>query len=128
MSQPDAIAALQGEDYINLETFKRNGAGVKTPIWFVDDGQALFFFTNGESWKVKRLARNPACKLAACGVRGAIKGPWFDGSATLLEADADIDKVHGLLRKKYGMQMWIADVGSKVIGSRKKRLFYRIDV
>lgn len=128
MTRPAALTALEGEDYINLETFKRDGSGVKTPIWFVEVDGALYFFTNRESWKVKRLGRNPACKFAACGVRGAIKGPWFDGSAHLLQTASDVDVAYKGLRRKYGVQMWLADVGSKLIGSNAKRLFYRIDV
>jgi uncharacterized protein len=129
MSTPTAIAALQREKYISLETFKRDGSGVKTPVWFVELDGALAIFTNRESYKVKRLARNPACKFAACGVAGGLKNDtWFDGSAVLLQGDDEIKAVHAALRKKYGMQMLAADVGSKITGSNAKRYFYRIDL
>lgn len=127
-SRAAVLQALSGHAYINLETYKRSGAGVKTPIWFVELDGALAFFTNNKSWKVKRLARNPACKFAACGVRGAIKGPWFEGSAALVDDSAWMEAIHRALRKKYGLQMKIADVGSKVIGSNDERAFYRVDI
>ncbi len=120
------LAALKDQPYINLETFKKSGAGVKTPIWFAESGGKLYFFTNRESWKVKRLARNSACRFAVCGVRGAIKGDWFDGTCERLEGD-EADVAYRALRKKYGMQMLVADVGSKIVGTNAKRAFYRID-
>lgn len=128
MDSQDAITELRREKYINLETFKRDGSGVKTPIWFVEVDGALGFFTNRESYKVKRLARNPACKFAACGVVGGLKNDtWFDGTAVLLKGD-DEKPVYAALRKKYGLQMLAADVGSKLTGTNAKRYFYRIDL
>ncbi len=29
------------QQYLNLETFRKNGAGVKTPVWFVEDGGTI---------------------------------------------------------------------------------------
>ena len=37
----DYWASLRGENYINLETFKKNGQGVKTPVWFAHQGESL---------------------------------------------------------------------------------------
>ena len=28
------FASLQGHKYINVETFRKNGQGVRTPVWF----------------------------------------------------------------------------------------------
>lgn len=123
----DVLSALAGENYISLETFKKSGVGVKTAVWFAAAGDVLYFFTNGESYKVKRLARNPACKIAACTVTGKVTGPWFDGECALLDGD-DAQVAYKALRGKYGVQMMIADVGSKISGSNAKRLFYRIAV
>ncbi len=123
----DVLATLEGEKYVSLETFKKSGVGVKTAVWFAAAGDALYFFTNGESWKVKRLRNNPACKIAACTVSGKVTGPWFDGTCELLEGDG-AQVAYKALRGKYGVQMMVADVGSKLIGSNAKRLFYRIDV
>ncbi len=43
------------QSYLNLETFRKNGSGVKTPVWFVEDGGLLFVRTDASSGKVDRL-------------------------------------------------------------------------
>src|SRR5690606_13387398 len=64
--------ALRPERYINLETFRKDGSGVKTPVWFVNVGDKLGVFSNGKAYKVKRLARDPRVRVAACDVRGKL--------------------------------------------------------
>jgi len=46
------------QQYLNLETFRKNGAAVKTPVWFVQDGDAIFVRTLANSGKVKRIRNN----------------------------------------------------------------------
>ena len=36
-----ALNPLSGQQYLNLETFRRSGVGMKTPVWFVQDGDIL---------------------------------------------------------------------------------------
>jgi len=43
------------QKYINLETFRRDGRGVRTPVWFVQDGASLYVRTVADSGKVKRI-------------------------------------------------------------------------
>jgi hypothetical protein len=33
-----AQVELTRQQYLNIETFRKNGQGVKTPVWFVEDG------------------------------------------------------------------------------------------
>ncbi len=59
------FAAFAGQKYLNLETFKKNGTGVKTPVWFAEDPSAgldssdakLYVYTIGVSGKVKRILK-----------------------------------------------------------------------
>ena len=41
--------------YINVETFRKNGKGVKTPVWFVNDANTLAVRTESSSGKMKRI-------------------------------------------------------------------------
>ena len=50
MTHP-ALKALEGEPYLNLETFKKDGNGVKTPVWFATVGASVYVFTDGTSFK-----------------------------------------------------------------------------
>ncbi len=116
MSAFDALAKSQ---YVNLETFRKNGTGVQTPVWAAADGTEIVIFTNGDSYKVKRLRRNSAIRIAECGVRGALKGPWHEGTARLVEDEAGKASALRALRKKYGWQMVLVDWGGRIRGSKK---------
>jgi PPOX class probable F420-dependent enzyme len=94
------LAQFGGQNYISLETFKKNGQGVKTPVWFVLHQNAFYVYTEADSWKVKRIRNNRRVRVAVCNIRGAIKGPWLDATASIIEGDERLvaDK---LLDRKY---------------------------
>ena len=94
------LAPFDGQNYISVETFKKNGQGVKTPVWFVLHQNAFYVYTEADSWKVKRVRNNPRVRVAVCNMRGTIKGPWLDATASVVEGDERLaaDK---LLDRKY---------------------------
>jgi PPOX class probable F420-dependent enzyme len=109
----EALRALRDERYINLETFKKDGQGVQTPVWFAELDGSLFVFTDGTSYKVKRIRRDSKARVAACDVRGKVRGPWFDAQATIVPKDGDeSDRAYVALRRKYGLQMKLLDIAS----------------
>lgn len=114
-----AIDDLGDSRYVNLETFRKNGTGVQTPVWVARDGDELVIFTNGDSYKVKRLRRNPSVRLAKCGVRGGLKGPWHEGTGRLVDDEGAKQSGLKALRKKYGWQMLMADWGGRLGGTKK---------
>ena len=120
------MTGLDGK-YINLSTYRRSGASVDTPVWFVEMDEKLYVFTAGDSGKAKRLRNSPKARIAPCDARGGLEGEWRDVEARLIEDGAIIARAHALLRKKYGIQMWIADVGSKLTGRLNRRAFIEID-
>lgn len=102
------FAGFAGQKYLNLETFKKNGTGVKTPVWFaaepalpLESKEAkLYVYTIGVSGKVKRIRSNPQVRIAPCDMRGNVKGEWVPARVEILSGrEAD----HGmqLLNKKY---------------------------
>ena len=82
----DEWAALAGARYLNLESFRRDGTGVRTPLWFAPsaDGAVFYIYSVADSFKIKRLRRTPRCRIAACTMRGVPTGPWLDATATIL--------------------------------------------
>src|SRR5262249_33844120 len=108
---------------MSLETFKRNGQGVRTPVWFVPYNDALYVYTEADSWKVKRIRNNPHVRVAPCTVRGDIKGPWVHATASLVEGNERLvaDK---LLNRKYPLKM-IFNVLSRL--TRRRRVMIRIE-
>jgi PPOX class probable F420-dependent enzyme len=78
---PDAI---RGQKYISLVTFRKNGAGVATPVWFGEEWNKLYVMTRAKSGKFKRLCGNPSVKVAPCTIRGQVTGPEFAAKARIL--------------------------------------------
>jgi PPOX class probable F420-dependent enzyme len=99
----DKIAQLAEHKYVNLETYKKNGQPVRTPVWFViNDGQ-IFVTTRPDTGKVKRLKNNQAVKIMPCGMRGESKGEWISGTARFAN-DSESENAVKLRNKRYGMR------------------------
>jgi PPOX class probable F420-dependent enzyme len=83
------FSSLAAERYISLESFRRDGRGVRTPVWFAatPDGAVIYLYTLEDSFKTKRIRRNPKIRIAACDMRGRVHGPWHDATATLVGGD-----------------------------------------
>jgi PPOX class probable F420-dependent enzyme len=94
------LAEFDGQKYISLETVKKNGQRVKTPVWFVLHENAFYVYTEADSWKVTRIRNNPRVRVAVCNVRGNVKGPWLDARASLVEGDERL-AADRLLDRKY---------------------------
>ena len=121
---PDSTLAQFGDQkYISLETFKKNGQGVKTPVWFVLHANALYVYTKADSWKVKRIRNNSRVRVAACNVRGDLRGPWFDATASLVEGDERLAPDR-LLDRKYFLKK-IFNVLSRI--NRHERAMIKIE-
>lgn len=104
------------QQYLNLETFRKNGNGVKTPVWFVEEGSVLFVRTDAVSGKVKRIRNHPQVHIAPCKMDGALLGDWIEASARLVN-DPKIDlKVDRLLGKKYGFMKTLFGLASSIQG------------
>ena len=97
------LEAFANQQYLNLETFRKSGVGVKTPVWFVQDAETLFVRTVADSGKVKRVRNNASVNIAPCKVDGAVVGEWVPASAREIKEQETSRKVDRLLGKKYGL-------------------------
>jgi PPOX class probable F420-dependent enzyme len=94
---------LRRSRYALLRSHRRDGTAVDTPIWFVLDGQALFFRTKIGP-KTRRLTGHPEVELSICDHRGRVTGSArFSGRATIL-GDAEAQRINRALRARYGWQ------------------------
>jgi len=90
------------QKYINLETYKKDGTPVRTPVWFVIDNDLIYVITRESTGKVKRLKNNHDVRIVLCSFKGEPKNEWIKGKAEKIMGEkADI--AIKLRKKKYGM-------------------------
>jgi PPOX class probable F420-dependent enzyme len=106
-SSNNFISGLSEMKYINLETYKKNGQPVRTPVWFVIYNKKIYFRTDSNSGKVKRIMNNQNVSIAACDLLGKIKAEWIKGVVKIAN-DVDPETINTLINKKYSfMQSFI---------------------
>jgi hypothetical protein len=94
---------LNGMQYLNIETFRKNGKGVRTPVWFVKEGDTLYIRTDANSGKVKRIHSSGQVNIAPCKMDGSLLGDWLPAQAREVTDDEIARKVDRLLNRKYGL-------------------------
>jgi len=97
--------AIQGQKYISLTTFRKNGAGVATPVWFGEVDGKLYVMTRSDMGKTKRIRNNAQVKVAPCTVRGKVTGAEFAATARILPAAE-----HARARKAINRKYWLARI------------------
>jgi uncharacterized protein len=127
MTSFTGFAAFANHKYLSLETFKKNGEVVRTPVWFAADPSSkldsrdakLYVYSIGDSGKVKRVRNNPRVRVAPCDMRGKLLNEWVDGKAQLLTGD-EAARGMRLLNQKYFPVKQI--LGFFALFSRRKRV------
>jgi PPOX class probable F420-dependent enzyme len=114
----DRLSQFANQKYLNLESYRGNGHGVRTPLWFVEDNGVLYFYTVADSYKVKRIGANPRVRVAPCDMRGNVKGEWVDATARRI-AGEESRRANELLNRKYGLAKRIINFLSKIRGRER---------
>ena len=127
----DVIAQFDKAKYFSLETFRKTGVGVRTPVWFARDPASsdnltrFYVYTLPDSGKVKRIRNNPKVRIAPCNMRGDVRGAWVDAKAHLCSGD-EVEKGQSLLKEKYGLAKRIGDFFSGLRGRTQAMLAIEI--
>lgn len=90
------------QKYINLETYKKDGTPIRTPVWFVIGNDLIYVITRESTGKVKRLKHNQDVRIVPCSFKGQSKNEWVKGKAEIITGE-EADKAIKLRKKKYGM-------------------------
>lgn len=104
-----AFAALAGQQYMNLTTFRKSGQGVVTPVWFAQEGPRLYVMTRPTAGKVKRIRNGVRVLVAPASARGEPLGEAVEARARLMEpaearvAKRALDRKYGLLKKLFDL-------------------------
>ena len=123
-----AASDLDRHRYVSLATFRRNGAEVATPVWFAALGARLYVVTSGDSGKVKRLRKTPRARVAPSNGRGRVQGAWHPATARLIDDPQLIDRARAALHGKYGLQMWVAELLSRLTGRIARRAWLEVEL
>jgi uncharacterized protein len=95
------LGALFPGRYLSVTSFKRDGTGVATPVWFVSDGRRLFALTDLHSAKIRRIRRNPHVLIASCRADGKLRSEPVPARAEVLTAAPKLERVQKLLIERY---------------------------
>jgi len=107
---------LAKQSYISLETYRKNGTPVCTPVWFAQDESSpeIYVTTEATSGKVKRIRNNPSVKLAPSNGSGTPKQEYQAATARIAEdGSAEFIKGANLINKKYGLIKKLFDLISR---------------
>ena len=70
-----------------------------TPVWFVEENGRLLVSTDRNSFKVKRIARDPSVAIASCTASGRLRGQPIDARAEFLPEEGEAHAVELMARK-----------------------------
>jgi PPOX class probable F420-dependent enzyme len=101
---PDVTNALRTSKQIYVATKRADGTRSKiVPVWFMYDGDAIYFATGPNSYKAKRIRRGSPLLVWV----GSSDGPHFEGRAELSSDPELAARMAPVYKKKY----WIAWMG-----------------
>jgi len=104
------------QKYINLETYKKDGTPVRTPVWFMIDNDIVYVVTREKTGKVKRLKNNQDVRIVPSSFKGEPKNDWVKGRAQKITGE-EAEKAMKLRKKKYGFSARLAGLLSTQKGN-----------
>ena len=96
------VKQFKDQEFLSIESFRKNGNGVKTTVWFAQEGDMLYIWTIGDSGKAKRIRNNARVNIALCKRFGKVTGEWMAAQASVDDSAEAVRHVETLLRQKLG--------------------------
>jgi hypothetical protein len=124
------FSALEGQRYLSLETYRKNGQGVRTPVWFATPTDAgtviptVYVYTTADTGKAKRIRSNGAVRVAPCDARGNVTGPWIDACAKMVTGEEAVRGMRLLDRKYFPWKQMLRVFA--LFGRRRERIAFAI--
>ena len=121
-TEPHTLEILAGHRFANLTTFRRNGQGVTTPVWFAQAGDTIYVMTQAQAGKDKRLRNNPIARIGPSDRAGKALGPELALRGRLLDP-LESKQAARALGQKYGFQKKLFDVMFLLRGRRASQVY-----
>src|SRR5712692_7596439 len=118
-AEKTAVSQFDGQKYLAIESYRKDGKAVSTPVWFIEEKGTLFVRTDYDTGKVKRIRRNPNIRIAICSMRGEPKGAWIDAKAKFA-SEEEAERAYQLLKQKYGLQYRLIRFIDRIQGRKSK--------
>ena len=115
----EALKQFEKQQYLNLETVRKSGQAVRTPVWFAQDGDALFVWTQAAAGKAKRIRNNGAVRVTPSTASGEPVGEWAAAHAQADDSPEAVKHVAKLMRKKYGLMFHVFGLLGRLRGGAK---------
>ena len=122
------VAGLDRHRYMSLATFRKNGAEIAAPVWFAAADGRLYVFTAEQSGKVRRLRHSQRARVAPSDGRGRVRGEWREATARIVTEPRAIERAHAALQAKYGWQMRLTNVLSRLTRRINHRAWLEIQL
>jgi PPOX class probable F420-dependent enzyme len=104
---PDVADALRAAQHLYVATKRKDGTeSARAPIWFMYDGQAVYFTTGPDTYKAKRIRAGSPLLVWV----GTENGPQFVGKAEILDPEAGAAAA-AKMAPVYDQKYWISWVG-----------------
>ena len=112
----DKLSLFLDQKYVNLETYKKDGTPVRTPVWFMIDNDIVYVVTREKTGKVKRLKNNQNIRIVPCSFKGKPESEWIKGIAQKVTGE-EAEKAIKLRKKKYGFSARLTGLFSSQKGN-----------
>ncbi|WP_036725053.1 PPOX class F420-dependent oxidoreductase [Patulibacter minatonensis] len=114
-ARAEGFDVLAGHTHALLVTYKRDGTGVPTPVWFARDDDRVYVWTEINAFKAKRLRRDPRALLAPCGPTGAPQGPAVAARGRVLEDPQERERAATVVRSQWGFGRRLFELVSRTV-------------
>ncbi len=126
MTSSQNISRFNDEKVLSLETYRRNGQPVRTPVWFLVEDGVIYVHTDDGTGKVKRIRRDPRVRVAPSHFRGKPKADYVSASAELETNPAIVEDYRSRIYKKYGLVGALTTLMQRFSRSKAKDIIIRI--
>jgi len=119
------LSPFLNANYLNLESYRKNGTPVATPMWFALHNDTLYVYSLANAGKVKRVRNNARVRVVPCDLRGNPKGQWVEAKARILD-EPGAKLGHKLLDEKYGWMKKMGNLFSRLM--KRERVVMAIEI
>lgn len=113
--------------YIALVTYRRDGRPVTTPVWSAPLDRKHYVVTAESSGKARRVRATGRVRFAPSSMNGRrILGEWQEGTGRIVEDEPRRTEGLAALQRKYGWQLSLATLISRLRGSYQDRVLLEL--